>query len=124
MINDIEDLGYDFEIDYDDIVTSVIKSLKCKAVDYCYTRKDMNTILEKAKEENLSMYYQEFLDRNGALDYFKIVPARFYTYNNDGAILLKGKCYKISDIPNELQCIISKNGHNHVFKAFNEPVKF
>ena len=113
----------DYEVEYDDIVTSVINSLKAHAVDYCYTRKDMQLIFNEAKAQNLSMYYKEYLEKDGSLDYFKIVPAKFYTYNDNGAILLKGQCFNIKDIPNELQCVISKNGHAYVFKRFNEPVK-
>lgn len=113
----------EYEVEYDDIVTSVINSLKSHAVDYCYTRKDMQAIFNEAKKQNLSMFYQEYLEKDGSLDYFKIVPARFYTYTNNETVLLKCQCYKVQDIPVELQCIITKKGHAHVFKQFNEPVK-
>lgn len=116
-------LEEEYEVEYDDIVTSVINSLKSHAVDYCYTRKDMQAIFNEAKRQNLSMYYQEYLEKDGSLDYFKIVPARFYTYNNKETILLSGQCYKVQDIPIELQCIITKRSHPYVFKQFNEPVK-
>ena len=113
----------EYEVEYDDIVTSVISSLKCRAVDYCYTRKDMTAIFNEAKKQNLSMFYQEYLEKDGSLDYFKVVPARFYAYNNNQTILLSGQCYKIQDIPIELRCTITKKGHTYVFKDFNEPVK-
>lgn len=113
----------EYEVEYDDIVTSVINSLKSHAVDYCYTRKDMQAIFNEAKRLNLSMYYQEYLEKNGSLDYFEIVPARFYTYNNKETVLLSGQCYKVQDIPNELQCVITRKGHAYIFKQFNEPVK-
>lgn len=113
----------EYEVEYDDIVTSVINSLKSHAVDYCYTRKDMQAIFNEAKRQNLSMYYQEYLEKDGSLDYFKIVPARFYTYNNKEMVLLSGQCYNVKDIPIELQCIITRKGHVYVFKQLNEPVK-
>jgi len=117
------ELEEEYEVEYDDIVTSVINSLKSHAVDYCYTRKDMQAIFNEAKNQNLSMYYQEYLEKDGGLDYFKIVPASFYAYNDDKRVLLKGQCYKLQDIPLELQCITSRNGRAHIFKRFNEPVK-
>ena len=113
----------EYEVEYDDIVTSVINSLKSHAVDYCYTRKDMQAIFNEAKRLNLSMYYQEHLEKNGSLDYFEIVPARFYTYNNKETVLLSGQCYNIKDIPIELQCIITRKGRSYIFKQFHEPVK-
>ena len=113
----------EYEVEYDDIVTSVINSLKSHAVDYCYTRKDMQAIFNEAKKQNLSMYYQEYLEKDGSLDYFKVVPARFYIYNNKETVLLSGQCYKVQDIPIELQCVITQRSHPHVFKQFNEPVK-
>lgn len=39
-----------YEPEYEDIVTSVINSLKSHAVDYCYTRKDMQAIFNEAKK--------------------------------------------------------------------------
>ena len=113
----------EYEVEYDDIVTCVINSLKSFAVDYCYSRRDMLAIFNEAKKQNLSMYYQEYLEKDGSLDYFKVVPARFYTYNDNKSILLEGQCYKLQDIPLELQCVTAKNGRAHIFKRFNEPVK-
>ena len=117
-----EELEEDYELEYDDIVTSVINSLKCRDIDYCYKRKDMTAILNEAKKQKLSLYYQEYLEKDGTLDYFKIVPARFYTYNDNNRVLLKGQCYNVKDIPNELYCEVTRAGGPRVIKHFYEPV--
>lgn len=113
----------EYEEDYEDIVSLVINSLKIHSVDYCYSRKDLINILKEAKRQNLSMYYKEYLEKDGTLDYFKIVPARFYSYNSDGQFLLHGECHNYDEIPLNYKCVITKRGHAYTIKKFDEPVK-
>lgn len=111
------------EVEYDDIVTAIIKSLKTNAIDYCYSRKELESILTEAKKQKLSLYYQEYFEKDGEFDYFKFVPVSYYKIENNQNILMEGQCYRVQDIPLDLQCVLHRRGKVYVFKDFNKPPK-
>lgn len=115
------ELPEDFE--YESIVDCVLDSIKCNAVDYCFTRRDMKAIFTKAKEAGYSIFYKEVLEKDGSVDYYQIVPAKFYKRGVGDRELVENFCCNVTEIPMEYQCVIIRKGHNYVFKNFNEPPK-
>jgi hypothetical protein len=109
-------------VEYDNIVTLVINSLKSKQVDYCFNKKDMNNIVAEAKKLELSLYYKEYFDKYGDLDYYEVVPAQYSILNNDKDVWLKGQCHKITEIPLEMQCVILRNTYPYILKYYDEPI--
>lgn len=118
-----EDLEEDLE--YDDIVTCVMESLKANAVDYCYSRKDMKAIIARAKKiKARSFVYRELLEKDGSLDYYKIIPAKFYMITEKGEQQkVKNYYCDYNSIPFEYKCTILKKKHDFVLKNYHETIE-
>ena len=74
----------------EDLVHTVIDSLHNHHIDYCFSKKDLNSVLSLAKETGISLIYKIFNDKYGQLDYVEFIPAHFYVnLNGEKNILIK-----------------------------------
>ena len=62
----------------EDLVHTVIDSLRNHHTDYCFSNKDFKSILSLAKEAGIGLIYKVFYDRYDKLDYVEFIPANFY----------------------------------------------
>ena len=66
----------------EDLVHTVIDSLRNHHTDYCFSNKDFKSILSLAKEAGISLIYKVFYARYDKLDYVDFIPAHFYVSVN------------------------------------------
>ena len=66
----------------EDLVHTVIDSLRNHHTDYCFSNKDFKSILSLAKEAGISLIYKVFYNRYDKLDYVEFIPANFYVSIN------------------------------------------
>lgn len=105
--------------DYEDIVTVILDSLKGGHTDYCYTQKEAKQVLQECKKHDLSILYCKVLDKNNDLDYYKFIPAYYYTHDNDKKIR-QSAIYNMTEVPNHLQVIVKRNNRLMVVKQFDD----
>lgn len=84
----------------EDLVHTVIDSLRNHHTDYCFSNKDFNSILSLAKEAGISLIYKIFKDRYDKLDYVEFIPAHFYVSVNGKKIYInKSYQFEASEVP-------------------------
>ena len=67
----------DEEVEFD-LVHYVLDSLKKHSVDYCFTKKDFDKILQIAKKEDINLVYKIFKNNNNSLEYVRFTPVYFF----------------------------------------------
>ena len=84
----------------EDLVHTVIDSLRNHHTDYCFSNKDFKSILSLAKEAGIGLIYKVFYDRYDKLDYVEFIPANFYV-NISGVKTYIDKVYQFeaSEVP-------------------------
>lgn len=84
----------------EDLVHTVIDSLRNHHIDYCFSNKDFNSILSLAKEAGISLIYKIFNDKYGQLDYVEFIPAHFYvSINGEKRYLNKAYQFELDKVP-------------------------
>ena len=88
----------------EDLVHTVIDSLRNHHTDYCFSNKDFKSILSLAKEAGIGLIYKVFYDRYDKLDYVEFIPANFYVSVN-GVKTYIDKVYQVeaSEVPENLK---------------------
>lgn len=65
--------------EYEDFTKLILESLENKQRDYCFNRKELNSIIEEAKKEGISFLYTICYNKyDKEIDYIEIIPAEFF----------------------------------------------
>lgn len=84
----------------EDLVHTVIDSLHNHHIDYCFSKKDLNSVLSLAKETGISLIYKIFNDKYGQLDYVEFIPAHFYVkLNGEKKYINKAYQFEFDKVP-------------------------
>ena len=84
----------------EDLVHTVIDSLRNHHTDYCFSNKDFKSILSLAKEAGIGLIYKVFYDRYDKLDYVEFIPANFYvSVNGVKTYIDKVYQFEASEVP-------------------------
>ena len=84
----------------EDLVHTVIDSLRNHHTDYCFSNNDFKSILSLAKEAGISLIYKVFYDRYDKLDYVEFIPANFYvSINGVKTYIDKVYQFEASEVP-------------------------
>ena len=84
----------------EDLVHTVIDSLRNHHTDYCFSNKDFKSILSLAKEAGIGLIYKVFYDRYDKLDYVEFIPANSYvSINGVKTYIYKFYQFEASEVP-------------------------
>ena len=98
----------DEEVEFD-LVHYVLDSLKKHSVDYCFTKKDFDKILQIAKKEDINLVYKIFKDNNNSLEYVRFTPVYFFKKVNGKKIYLNTvNQFEENNIPNGISYCLRK----------------
>jgi len=105
--------------DGQDMSTLIADTLKEKQIDYCYSTKTLNQVIDKCNDRKINFTYKTILDEYGDFDYYELHPVVFFHSDNYMPILNCNYQLNCEELPRGVGCKVGK----YYYGIAKEPVE-